>query len=203
MAHSTRTKQECAVGCSVTCATSLSPPQNFSCSSGRAGWRGSQWDFPTHICSSALLRRAPRLDQREGNRRHTGAPPRSGCMRPAPHLYRPSEDPMQLNLWGLGTFQVFSFLPLLSVAANIATFVLQSAQLQVPLVHFSFRKCKMPLVRMEAAAWWYLGIFVRLTLVCGRVPLVHFSFRKCKMPLFRLEACGWWYLRHFVRLFSP
>ena len=91
--------------------------------------------------------------------------------------------------------------PLSSAAANIATFVLQSAQLQVPLVHFSFRKCKMPLVRMEAAAWWYLGIFVRLTLVCGRVPLVHFSFRKCKMPLFRLEACGWWYLRHFVRLF--
>jgi len=100
-----------------------------------------------------------------------------------------------INLWGLGTFQVFSFLPLLSVAANIATFVLQSAQLQVPLVHFSFRKCKMPLFRMEAAAWWYLGIFVRLALVCGRVPLAHFTFRKCKMPLFRMGAAAWWYLR--------
>jgi len=102
---------------------------------------------------------------------------------------------------GFVRFCCFSFSPLSSAAANIATFVLQSAQLQVPLVHFSFRKCKMPLFRMEAAAWWYLGIFVRLTLVCGRVPLVHFSFRKCKMPLFRLEACGWWYLRHFVRPF--
>jgi len=70
----------------------------------------------------------------------------------------------------------------------------------LPLVHFSFRKCKMPLFRMEAAAWWYLGIFVRLTLVCGRVPLVHFSFRKCKMPLFRMGAGVWWYLGIFVRL---
>jgi len=33
---------------------------------------------------------------------------------------------------------------------------------RVPLVHFSFWKCKMPLFRLEACGWWYLRHFVRL-----------------------------------------